>query len=399
MCKNDKTMIVLAWIVLINWLIPIANAQGPVADGLVFWLDASRPSDLELSGDNVTRWNDRSGNGYYAEQTDSALQPTYVSGALNGKGIVDFGDSVYGSLDQPWMQFRDASGANLNISNVRTVFWVAGMDAGSNGFLLGDDNNYHFHRGTENQIWDGANGWAHANIRNGSTYLNGVEVDGTATELPMEYSIISLVTTGNVETSTLTLDRTYRTGGIKLGELLIYDRPLTDEERVSVEAYLEMKWMVPGAAYDAQPSIGATDVPCNAILSWTAGEFAVTHDVYFGTAFDDVNDASRGNPMDLLVSQGQTGTSFDPGRMEFGQTYYWRIDEVNGAPDNTIFKGETWSFTIEPVAYPIENVVATSNGCVRAGVRPREYGQRLRTQCERRAFHCQRRHVAGQSGR
>ena len=116
------------------------------------------------------------------------------------------------------MQFRDASGGVLNISNVRTVFWVAGMDAGIDGFLLGDDNNYHFHRGTEGQMWDAANGWAHANIRDGSTYLDGVQVDGTATQMPTDYSIISLVTTGNIETSMLARDRTYRSGGIKLGE-------------------------------------------------------------------------------------------------------------------------------------------------------------------------------------
>jgi hypothetical protein len=48
--------------------------------------------------------------------------------------------------------------------------------------------------------------------------------------------------------------------------------------------------------------------------------------------------------------------------LDFGQTYYWRVDEVNAAPDKTIFLGETWSFTVEPLAYPIANVAATSNG-------------------------------------
>ncbi len=220
-------------------------------------------------------------------------------------------------------------------------------------------------------MWDAANGWAHANIRNGSTYVNGIEVDGTTTQQPTDYSIISLVTSGNVEASTLALDRTYRTGGIKLAELLIYDRALTDDERLSVEAYLYQKWMVPGAAFDGVPAGGSTDVPRDTALSWTAGQFAATHDVYFGTDFDDVNDASRDNPLDVLVSQGQTGTTYAlPTVLEYGQTYYWRVDEVNAAPDNTIFKGETWSFTVEPVAYPIENVVATSNGVSEPGIGP-----------------------------
>ena len=110
------------------------------------------------------------------------------------------------------------------------------------------------------------------------------------------------------------------------------------------------------------PASEAVDVLRDTTLIWEAGEFAQTHDVYLGTAFDDVNDASRASPMDVLVSQGQVAANYDPGRLEFGQTYYWRVDEVNGAPDNTIYKGETWSFEVEPFAYPVENisVVASS---------------------------------------
>ncbi len=236
MCK--KVIVLAMLLVSIGWLSSAALAQPPVRTGLVFWLDASNTGSLTLAGGKVARWNDLSGAGNYADQTAAAQQPTYLASGLNGKGIVDFGDSVYGNpltTYQPWMQFRNASGAALNISNVRTVFWVCGMDAGSNGFLLGDDNNYHFHRGQQNQLWEAPNGWTSANIRNGSTYLNGVKIDGSNTVLPTAYSMISLVTTANVETSMLTRDRTYRSGGIKLGELLIYSTALTDAERISVE--------------------------------------------------------------------------------------------------------------------------------------------------------------------
>jgi len=50
--------------------------------------------------------------------------------------------------------------------------------------------------------------------------------------------------------------------------------------------------------------------------------------------------------MGVLVSQGQAATTYAPAAaLEFGTTYYWRIDEVNAPPDSTIFKGEVWSFT------------------------------------------------------
>ncbi len=88
-------------------------------------------------------------------------------------------------------------------------------------------------------------------------------------------------------------------------------------------------------AFDPKPAHEADDVLCDTVLSWAAGAFAATHDVYLGTAFNDVNDAGRDNPLAVLASQDQADTTFDAGRLAFGQTYYWRIDEVNATPDNT----------------------------------------------------------------
>ncbi len=111
-----------------------------------------------------------------------------------------------------------------------------------------------------------------------------------------------------------------------------------------------------------RPDNGEIDILRDTDLSWTAGDYAVSHDVYFGTVFDDVNGATRDNPMDVLVSQGQTGTTYSPvALLDYGTTYYWRVDEVNGAPDRTIHRGSVWNFTTEPLAYAIEGIVATSN--------------------------------------
>ncbi len=124
------------------------------------------------------------------------------------------------------------------------------------------------------------------------------------------------------------------------------------------------------SASSPNPEDGATDVWRDAMLSWTPGLSAATHNVYLGTSYDDVSAATVANPLGVLVSQGQTAESFDPGRLEFDQTYYWRVDEVNGAPDYTVFPGPVWSFTVEPFAYAVENVIATSNGISDAGTGP-----------------------------
>ncbi len=112
-------------------------------------------------------------------------------------------------------------------------------------------------------------------------------------------------------------------------------------------------------AYDPSPEDAATDVPRDVTLAWTAGRLAATHDVYLGASPTDVNAAGRDDPRDVLVSQDQEAAQYDAvSPLDYGQTYYWRVDEVNAAPNDDIFKGSVWSFTIEPYAYPITGVTA-----------------------------------------
>jgi hypothetical protein len=121
----------------------------------------------------------------------------------------------------------------------------------------------------------------------------------------------------------------------------------------------------PGQASKPSPRDKATDVIRDVPLSWTPGQFAATHDVYFGTVFDDVNTAGRANPKGVLVAQGYDANTYDPaGVFAYGQTYYWRIDEVNAPPSEAIFKGWTWAFTAEPMAYVMKNVTATASSFV-----------------------------------
>ncbi len=115
-------------------------------------------------------------------------------------------------------------------------------------------------------------------------------------------------------------------------------------------------------AYIISPGNNAGEVSVAQDLVWGAGAYAASHDVYFGTVRGDVENASRDNPLGVLISRGQVDTMHDlTGALDYGQIYYWRIDEVNPLPDETIFKGDVWTFTTELYAYPIEGVIATSN--------------------------------------
>lgn len=99
--------------------------------------------------------------------------------------------------------------------------------------------------------------------------------------------------------------------------------------------------MASSKASSPNPPDGAVGVSPNVVLTWTAGSGAVAHDVYLGVAFDQVAESSRDNP-NVLVSMGQRTTTFAPGALAPGTSYYWRIDEIDGEDDIT--KGDVWMF-------------------------------------------------------
>jgi len=145
-----------------------------------------------------------------------------------------------------------------------------------------------------------------------------------------------------------------------LDEIGIWDIALTEADINLLMVQTKAKMLRGGVASNPMPPDGSDDILRSTDLSWTAGEYAATHDVYFGLSREDVNAASPA----ARIAQGlaRDVDSVDVGYLDFGRTYYWRVDEVNGAPDFAVLKGDVWSFTVEPIAYPIEGVLATSNG-------------------------------------
>ena len=99
-----------------------------------------------------------------------------------------------------------------------------------------------------------------------------------------------------------------------------------------------------GIAMNPKPAPGAVDVPIDSKLSWTAGPYAVKHQVYIGTDNSKVLSANKDS--DPAVKYAEvTGASFDPNVMAFKTQYFWRVDEVNEASPDSPWKGPVWSFT------------------------------------------------------
>jgi len=94
-------------------------------------------------------------------------------------------------------------------------------------------------------------------------------------------------------------------------------------------------WVPSKAAYEPIPQDGMKFIETDADLTWTPGENAALHTIYFGTNADEVANATSGG-----TNQGET--TFDPGSLELETTYYWRVDEHAGLVET---RGEVWSFT------------------------------------------------------
>jgi hypothetical protein len=109
---------------------------------------------------------------------------------------------------------------------------------------------------------------------------------------------------------------------------------------------ISMKVEPPEFARDPIPEDQSVDIPRDIVLSWTPGIYADKRNVYFGTDPNDVNEASPDNPLDVLVGQDQQETTYDPpGLLDYNQTYYWRVDEMNDTEPNSPWRGKVWSFT------------------------------------------------------
>jgi len=120
-----------------------------------------------------------------------------------------------------------------------------------------------------------------------------------------------------------------------------YNRPLTAAE------VLELTRGDPLAAWNPRPKDGAiVDVErAKQPLTWSPGENAAEHDVYFGTDQTAVENADSSDATGLYRGR-QAGTTYTPPEsLEWGTgPYYWRIDEFN--TNGSLSTGGIWSFTV-----------------------------------------------------
>src|ERR1035437_5366560 len=92
----------------------------------------------------------------------------------------------------------------------------------------------------------------------------------------------------------------------------------------------------------ANEATGGSPMPT---LSWGAPQGALTYDVYFGPL-----------PSALLVTS-TAGTSYAPGTLTPGATYYWRVVAKHG---DASLSSSTWSFTVQSSATAVSGYVIST---------------------------------------
>lgn len=125
-----------------------------------------------------------------------------------------------------------------------------------------------------------------------------------------------------------------------MDELYLFTRALSQAE---VEALLVSDGLPMEKASHPNPANGSELKTTATVLQWLPGAYAATNDVYFGTTFEDVDngtgDTFKGN---------QADAEYVVNDLEWGTTYYWRIDGVNADEPNSPWKGDVWSFVLRP---------------------------------------------------
>ncbi len=135
----------------------------------------------------------------------------------------------------------------------------------------------------------------------------------------------------------------------QMDALAFYDEVLTDAQ-VATMFYTAGSFEYPFAS-SPKPADGAMLSDTWVNLSWRPGDLAISHDVYFGENFDDVDSGAegtfQGNQTGTFIVVGFPGFAYPDGLFP-GTTYYWRVDEVNEAEPNSPWKGDVWSFSVPP---------------------------------------------------
>ena len=255
-----------------GWPVDVPDGSSLPQNGLVLWLDAN---DVDADGAfdagtdhlHLANWADKAGHDHNATQATAFRQPEIRSGQLPerpGLNLLRFDGNQ--SLAFP------------TLNNGRTFFWVVNRGAGNTGnaaFMALEGTNYVANWG--NNSHNAPFRYAFEYVNDGLQRRNGENRWlGSASSFLTDLQVLTLRTTDFQPADLIGKegnDDFYFTGNI--GEILVYDRALSESEIRLVEQYLGSKW---GIALNQEPEVEA-EAGLIGYWNFDEGEGTVIHDL------------------------------------------------------------------------------------------------------------------------
>ena len=216
-------------------------------------------------------------------------------------------------------------GVNVNAQSTRTltinggVLKALNMSGSSQGAIV--MNGGVLELGTLN-----LNDLVSLDVRDGTVLLTG---SGDQTDAVLAYAQAGYVTV-------------FGESATRGGLVLAYDAELGQTAVTADASQMDLT-----RAWAPAPVGGGVPVDVNFLLWKPGNETALTqgHDVYLGVDANTVADATVDTPMGVYMGR-QDANSYDPDELVLGQTYYYRVDQIDGTTGE-IYTGEVWNFTVQ----------------------------------------------------
>ena len=226
----------------------------PVMSGLLAWFDAESTRDTVVNGAKIPVWYDKSGNSAHAVQTTAGQQPVAVDGVLNGLRVARFsGCSMLFKFQSPREMsiFCVVSPGTQLTSDTEMFFGSSISTPGTSGIGWGLGVGYYSNYG---------GGWV------GPSRNINLLCEVIATNTFKLRTYLKTTTTWNIISNGVAIHTNLADTSIPLGtfygvlgaedttpsrplsgdiaEFIIFNRVVTNIERLQIEAYLHLKWGV-----------------------------------------------------------------------------------------------------------------------------------------------------------
>ena len=293
-------------------------------------VDAMKEDSLTKDGDEVNRWYDVNGTGA-SFRNHATPKATFAQSGVNGHPAVDLGES--GGTDKSSLVYYTPEGAVapsyaelpavMKTPYIRTAFAVYNS-AGGGGSIFGGGGAAYPSKGLPHRHSNGDNSPiidapAEHFIGHGLTAISNALVNGTAIFRRNGANVDPFVATFLKDDELVTFAHhadgrkishlcmygqgLSTRGGLKYGEVALFERRLTADEIDGTEAYLAKKWFgtdTPGYGSAA----GAVSVGAGASLTILGSDFSATSLGGAGTVTGDVTLSDDGGIVAVVKDDG-----------------------------------------------------------------------------------------------